>query len=235
MTRGGTRHYLCLLPPDIKVSRSTGLLADEEESADGEKTYFLYLLIAVIAFTFATLSGAVNWVFQFVVTGLAYFAAGFLLGRRQHSTRLLAFALLFTLLPYMTLYVSMSIRGHSIQTYPIWIVGIAGCLVGALVGLKLQSRRTLAIAMITYFAIIVPGGAFFMIHWLGYVFRPVDSRVDQTIDYRLSTFEGGWVTSEDMKGKVVALNFWSTSCGACVKEFPGFNDFTTGTRPSPTS
>jgi thiol-disulfide isomerase/thioredoxin len=94
-----------------------------------------------------------------------------------------------------------------------------------LVGSRLRSRRAVIIAVTTHFVVMVPGGAFFMFHWLNYVFRPVNSRVDQIVDYRLSTIDGDWVTSEDMKGKVVALNFWSTSCGACIEEFPSFDAF----------
>jgi thiol-disulfide isomerase/thioredoxin len=64
-----------------------------------------------------------------------------------------------------------------------------------------------------------------MSHWLSYVFRPIDSRLNQPIDYRLSTNHDAWVTSEDLKGKVVVLKLWATSCAACIDEFPLFDSF----------
>jgi thiol-disulfide isomerase/thioredoxin len=35
--------------------------------------------------------------------------------------------------------------------------------------------------------------------------------------------DGKPVTLTQFKGKAVFLNFWSTSCGACIAEMPGIN------------
>lgn len=34
------------------------------------------------------------------------------------------------------------------------------------------------------------------------------------------TLEGQQLSSESLRGKVVLVNFWATSCGSCVKEMP---------------
>ena len=41
-------------------------------------------------------------------------------------------------------------------------------------------------------------------------------------DFSLADLEGNTVTLEQMRGKVVLLNFWGTWCGPCRKEIPDF-------------
>ncbi len=40
--------------------------------------------------------------------------------------------------------------------------------------------------------------------------------------YQLTTLDGNVVTSEELRGKVVLLNFWATWCPPCRLEMPGF-------------
>ncbi|MBA65161.1 MAG: hypothetical protein CMG55_05105 [Candidatus Marinimicrobia bacterium] len=41
-------------------------------------------------------------------------------------------------------------------------------------------------------------------------------------DFSLADLEGNTITLEQLKGKVVLLNFWGTWCGPCRKEIPDF-------------
>ena len=41
-------------------------------------------------------------------------------------------------------------------------------------------------------------------------------------DFSLADLEGNTITLEQMRGKVVLLNFWGTWCGPCRKEIPDF-------------
>ena len=41
--------------------------------------------------------------------------------------------------------------------------------------------------------------------------------------YSLVGRSGKTYTNEDLKGKVVVLNFWSVNCGPCVMEIPVLN------------
>ena len=43
-----------------------------------------------------------------------------------------------------------------------------------------------------------------------------------TYDLR-NVFDGGTTNTESLKGKVVVINFWYTTCGPCVAELPYFN------------
>lgn len=42
-------------------------------------------------------------------------------------------------------------------------------------------------------------------------------------DFTLYTVDGTAITSNDLKGKVVMINFWSTTCGPCIIEMPELN------------
>ncbi|UQA59475.1 TlpA family protein disulfide reductase [Polyangium aurulentum] len=187
------------------------------------KELFVTLGVGAVSFAFATLSGAVSWVFQFVITGLTYFFAGLTLNRRQSLVENRGIVALIVLVPYLLIYGGVSIWARSLQTYPIWIVSVLGYALGALAGARLKRRRNLFIAVAAYIATVTPGGAFFMYHWLNHVFQPVDSQINRTIHFSLSKEDGTRVESDDLKGRVVVLKFWATSCTACIKEFPTFD------------
>src|SRR5215471_3701720 len=44
------------------------------------------------------------------------------------------------------------------------------------------------------------------------------------LDLRLQSLDGKPVSSEDLKGKVLVVDFWATWCGLCISEIPEFNE-----------
>ncbi len=71
-----------------------------------------------------------------------------------------------------------------------------------------------------------------MIPQLDSSFANLDPNYDKRISYKkgekISPFEyedinGNKLKSELLKGKVIVLNFWSTSCAPCIKEMPQLN------------
>jgi peroxiredoxin len=46
---------------------------------------------------------------------------------------------------------------------------------------------------------------------------PVPTRVPEV---KLTTIQGEQLTAADLRGKVVLVNFWATSCATCVREMP---------------
>jgi peroxiredoxin len=44
-------------------------------------------------------------------------------------------------------------------------------------------------------------------------------------DFRLTDTEGNTVQLSKLRGQVVLVNFWSTTCAPCVQEMPWFSEF----------
>jgi thiol-disulfide isomerase/thioredoxin len=41
--------------------------------------------------------------------------------------------------------------------------------------------------------------------------------------FKLENVAGGFMTSEDLKGKVTVIDLWATWCELCVREIPSYN------------
>ncbi|XAM00987.1 TlpA disulfide reductase family protein [Phycisphaeraceae bacterium D3-23] len=51
-----------------------------------------------------------------------------------------------------------------------------------------------------------------------------DVGVGDSPEFEFTTLEGVEVSSEDLDGKVVVLDFWATWCGPCIRSFPHMKD-----------
>ncbi len=52
---------------------------------------------------------------------------------------------------------------------------------------------------------------------------PIDTTIRAAIDFKLVGLDGKMISSENLKGNVVVLNFWGIYCKPCVQEIPDLN------------
>ena len=55
---------------------------------------------------------------------------------------------------------------------------------------------------------------------LGLTARQIFSGIQEVPEVRFATLKGDLVNMSDLRGSVVLVNFWATSCAPCVKEMP---------------
>lgn len=58
---------------------------------------------------------------------------------------------------------------------------------------------------------------FFGMLWLLFANGSIDN---QAPDFELQTLTGKVITSHELKGKIILLDFWDTRCGPCIQLMP---------------
>jgi len=49
----------------------------------------------------------------------------------------------------------------------------------------------------------------------------------KVVSFKYTDIQGKILSSDSLKGKVIVMNFWSISCGPCIKEMPELNELVT--------
>jgi uncharacterized membrane protein HdeD (DUF308 family) len=113
------------------------------------------IFLAIVLFLICIFSGAINWVFQFIVVGLCYFLSGVYLAYQTHKTNK-KWLLFLLCLPFIILYSIISIHNtlsnDFYATMPIWIGAIFYGLLGYIVYQKgLRPKGIIVTGIVTAF------------------------------------------------------------------------------------
>lgn len=191
-----------------------------------EKTKLITKQIVIIlgVFLVAIFSGALNWIFQFIIVGISYYIGGLFFPRR--SSQLFDYIKLFS--PFFIIYSFIPlIRGYY-HLYPIILI----CLASSWLGLytrhyftsKNKTFRYLFIS--TYLILFIPFGYFFMLNWLSFCNAEKHFK-ELSPNFIMTDVEtGSELTLYDINSKVTVLDFWNKSCGPCYKQFPELQNLT---------
>jgi thiol-disulfide isomerase/thioredoxin len=171
------------------------------------------------AFLVGVLGGAFGWMNQFVIVGLAYLGAGYLISK-SHAAKASFFRSLLLVLPWMIVYGGAAIAGGMRHAYPLVVLPLIAAPVGASLRVYLAGRRViLGATVVALSGAIVAGGLIGMPNWLHHVFGFGTVRFAAP-QFEFRTAYGQAVSNATLEGKVVVLDFWTTSCVICFRTFP---------------
>jgi thiol-disulfide isomerase/thioredoxin len=183
-------------------------------------------LLPIVAFTMfgaAALSGVLGWVAQFAIVGCVYLFGGFLVARGG-TWKQAIFHGSFVVAPWVAMALVVAFRARLSHVYPIVLVGPLACALGVVGGRLYMSRpRAASFALAPALAFLAIGSFVGMPNWLNLTLYSKYYLLDTeypapSFSFRLPT--GEQVTHESLRGKVVVLDFWTTSCASCFASFP---------------
>ncbi|MCB2207298.1 MAG: TlpA family protein disulfide reductase [Bacteroidetes bacterium] len=187
---------------------------------------FLIVIIVVIS-GLSILAGALNWINQFIIVGTLFFIGGLVYNKRFGLKRSVYGFLV--LLPFIIIYGGVVVSSNAIHVYPIAFLPLITCPIGLLInskfGVNASVRKYTYSALFVIFLAIL--GYLGMPNWLAYVFsKPGEQetvQISAVHNLKLRNEHDSTFYLGDLKGKIVVLDFWSTSCAICLKQFPEFD------------
>lgn len=164
------------------------------------------------------LSAAVNWPFQLcfvtvVTAGLLWY----LDGKVKNYVPFLMMAPAFLFYSCYVIYYQLS------HVYPIVVFPIVIAFIYLL--LKRLNKKHYKMSMIVLLLFSTFPVYFLMSWWLAYLDKtPFESEVNASFaNIELYSMDDQLINLKDKGDTLIVLDFWSTSCGICFKEFPEFN------------
>jgi thiol-disulfide isomerase/thioredoxin len=186
------------------------------------------IIIAVIVSLISILGGIFTWIYQFIIVGVVFFVSTFFLIDNKIKKWI---TILFLLSPFLLIYGGITfpdvIFRHFQLThiYPIIIISIISTFLGLVFKLLYQkySKKIIIVFASIYILVLIVGGYIFMCNWLYYVFtEESDVQIEKISDIKLWDFSDNEIKLDEIDNKVIVLDFWTLSCGACFRKFPDF-------------
>jgi len=186
------------------------------------KKYLLILLISLISNSSAILSGAINWYFQFGITASVFFVAGLLYTKFSINKYIYILIICF---PFL-FYTSYTIYNLFFHVFPIALIPYFALLLGFYISKSKRPYKTKIRFSVLYLFLVICFSVFGMPNYLSYIFYSeglkIETQTQYIQDFDLYDANLKKVELCNMKGKIIVLDFWTTSCGICYRKFPEF-------------
>lgn len=209
-----------VLVPLVIVFFTYQWVKNKQDKAKRSKIAIYFIVWLLCLFSAGIVSGYLIFLYQSIVFTLA----GALVGDTDKASNFKSF--LYLVVP---LFVTWNLTSMFLWV-PHIIINTAAPPLGILLGFWLKQRylnvgllRTMPNLFISVL-IIGATGVFVIPNWVSYLLVN-NKKTFQTIPeyYSFSDKDGRQISMSDFKGKVVVLDFWTTSCGNCFKKFPRLN------------
>jgi thiol-disulfide isomerase/thioredoxin len=180
----------------------------------------IYFITASLALCLLCIfSGAINWIFQFILIAAIYFLHGGFSASRRWSR----LQTLILVLPFVLIYDITWIFIGSLSSLPIAVIPYITFTTGYLLNRKTYGKsvyiNTLCVML------IISAGIFFMQNWLSYASNRKAYESYKFPELNFYYQNGDKFNIKDFRGKVILLDFWYKSCSVCIKQFPEIDEF----------
>jgi thiol-disulfide isomerase/thioredoxin len=168
----------------------------------------LHLLVCIFA-------GAIGWHKQTVIVPVISIIVMVIANRKLILSPLASFAVVS---PYFLLFtILLSKTDVAAETYPIFIFGI---LVSLLTFLFLEYKVSPRTSIVVLSSIVMFDGLFAWPNTVAYLHTEVSPGRYRFDSSQIVDMNGNNISLEELKGKVVLFDIWSSSCSYCIKQFP---------------
>lgn len=188
------------------------------------KKWIQILLIIAISLALSLRAGALNWINQFAICGMVYFAAGLIYRNKMVLSRFMYGALI--VLPFVAIYTVLVLRHGLVHVYPIAFLPLASISAGLIINKWYAAgmKRPKLIAIISTVAVMMLLlGYLGMPNWLAYAFSNKNHVKYPAPSIMLQRNDGSVFQLDSQGGKTLVLDFWNTGCGICFQKFPDFD------------
>lgn len=188
------------------------------------KNWLIVLLITAVSLTSSLLSGALNWINQFIICGVSYFLVGLIYQKNFRVSRLIYGSI--AIVPFLSIYTMHVLLHNLLHIYPIAFLPLIAVFSGLIINRLFTNGmpKSGIIARVSAgIAIIVILGYFGMPNWLAYTLSEKSPDKFPAPSILLTNINGDSFNLSNQSGKILVLDFWSSGCGICFKKFPDFD------------
>ncbi|WP_405377153.1 TlpA family protein disulfide reductase [Nonlabens sp. Asnod3-A02] len=171
------------------------------------------------------MSAILNWKNQFVIVGVIYYGTNSYLTFKSNNKREVVKNTLLLIAPFFILYTLMVFYKSLWHVLPICLVSIFSSFFAARFPIVFGSHHK-KIFSVFYVLIIISCGYVFMPNWIHYtVSQQKIIKTELSSNVLFKDMKDNSVDLDSLiKGKVVVLDLWSSTCVSCIRYFPKYQE-----------